>query len=164
VFDALVRKAKLYAEALSDLSSVHRSYDRYTSWLDVKTGVTGREPYISYGIDEISASALKHFREAAENGSRMTPELPELDGAVVRLADTLEELAPVVKRASDYYRQQAYKNDDAKLGQELHAQMPLFERTFAAEAELRSGIDKIKADLDQQQLAEIEKVSGKRYE
>jgi len=47
----------------------------------------------------------------------------------------------------------------------LHAgMMPLFRRTFAAEAELRRGLDRVKAQIDHRQLAEIEKVSGRKYE
>ena len=41
--------------------------------------------------------------------------------------------------------------------------MPLFQQTFAAEAELRRGLDEIKRDLDKRQLAEIEKTEGRKY-
>ena len=47
-----------------------------------------------------------------------------------------------MKKAHDYYEQEDFKDDAAKAGQELHAQMmPLFEQTFAAEAELRRDLD-----------------------
>lgn len=164
-FEALVGKTNLYVKALNEVSSVQRSYDRYTSWLDPKKGVTGKERYITYGLYEISDSTVKQIREAAEKGPGMNPPLPELDGVIVRLSDAVGKLAPLVKRAHDYYEQEDFKDDGAKLGQELHGRMmPLFQQTSAAEAELRRGLDKIKADLDHQQLAQLEKVAGRKYE
>lgn len=164
-FKALVTKTNLYVKTLNALSSVQRSYDRYVSWIDLKKGFTGKERYITYGLYEISRSTVDDLRAAAEKGPQSRPPLPELDAAVVRIADAVTALAPLVKRADDYFEQEDYKDDGARLGKELHAQMmPLFERTFAAEAELRRGLDTIKAQLDQQQLAEVEKVSGRKYE
>jgi hypothetical protein len=164
-FAALVAKTNLYVKALNAVSSVRRTYDRYTSWIDLKRGVTGKERYISYGLYDISKSTVDEICEAAERGSKMNPPLAELDPVIVRLSEAVVALAPLVNRASDYYEQEDYKDDGAKAGQELHAQMmPLFEGTFAAETELRRGLDKIKADLDQKQLAEVERVSGRKYE
>lgn len=164
-FQALVAKTNLYAKALTDLSSVHRSYDRYSSWVDAEKGFTGREFYISYGLYEISDSVVDALREAAAKGPQMQPPLPELDPVIMRVSDAVSALAPLVKRASTYYKRQDYKDDEAKLGKELHAQMmPLFERIFAAEVELRSGVDAIKAQLNREQLTQLEKASGRNYE
>ena len=41
--------------------------------------------------------------------------------------------------------------------------MPLFQQTFAAEAELRRELDTIKRGLDKRQLAEIERTEGRKY-
>lgn len=41
--------------------------------------------------------------------------------------------------------------------------MPLFQQTFAAEADLRRQLDTIKRDLDKRQLAEIERTDGRKY-
>jgi hypothetical protein len=74
-------------------------------------------------------------------------------------------LEPLVKKANDYYEQEDYKDDAAKGAQELHAaMMPLFQSTFAAERELRHGLDAVKASVDRRLLAEVEKKSGRKYE
>lgn len=164
-FQALVTKTNLYVQALNALQTVQRSYDRYTSWVDVKKGFTGKERYISYGLYELNSSSVNDIRTAAEKGPQMPPPLPELDGVITRVSEAVVALAPLVTRASDYFEQEDYKDDGAKLGQELHAQMvPLFDRTFAGERELRRGLDAVKGDLDRRQLAEAEKISGRKYE
>jgi len=163
--EALITKTNLYVKALNAVQTVQRSYDRYSSWVDVKKGFTGNERYISYGLYEINSSSLSDIRTAAEKGPQMPPPIAELDPVITRLSESAVALAPLVKKASDYFEQEDYKDDSAKAGKELHAQMiPLFEAVFAAEAELRRGLATIKAELDRQQLAEIEKVSGRNYE
>ena len=164
-FQSLIDKTNLYVRALNAVSAAQRSYDRYASWLDVKKGPTGKERYISYGLYEINTSSVKDVREAAQKGPAMKPPLPELDAVVTRMAEAFTALEPLVKKAHDYYDQEDYKDDGAKRGQELHAQMmPLFERTFAAERDLRRELDAIKRDLDKRQLAEIEKKEGRKYQ
>jgi hypothetical protein len=164
-FQALVDKTNLYVKALNASATVRTSYDRYDSWVDVKKGVTGKERYISYGLYELNKSSVTEIRRAGERGPQMRPRLPVLDDAAVQLAESVTALEPLVRRAREYFNQEDYRDDDAKLGQELHLQMmPLFERAFAAEAELRKGLDALKVQLDQRQLEEIERKVGRNYE
>ena len=164
-FQSLIDKTNLYVRALNSVNAAQRSYDRYASWLDVKKGPTGKERYISYGLYEINTSSVRDVREAAQKGPAMKPPLPELDATITRMAEAFAALEPLVKKAHDYYDQEDYKDDGAKRGQELHEQMmPLFERTFAAERDLRRELDAIKRDLDKRQLAEIEKTEGRKYQ
>lgn len=163
-FRTLVDKTNLYVTALNAVSAARRSYDRYASWVDVKKGPTGKERYITYGLYEINDSPVTEVKHAAQKGPATKPALPELDAVIVRLADAFTALAPVVKKAHDYYEQEDFKDDAGKTGRELHAtMMPLFEKTFAAEAELRRGLDTLKAELDQRQLARMEKQTGRDY-
>ena len=163
-FQSLIDKTNLYVRALNSVSAAQRSYDRYASWLDVKKGPTGKERYITYGLYEINKSSVNDVRAAAQKGPAMKPPLPKLDATITRLAEAFVALEPLVKKAHDYYEQEDYKDDGAKRGQELHEQMmPLFERTFAAERDLRRELDEIKRDLDKRQLAEIEKTHGRKY-
>ena len=164
-FESLVEKTNLYVKALNAASNAQRSYNRYASWVDVKKGPTGKERYITYGLYEISKSQVDEVKQAAQKGPALKPALPELDAVIVRLASSFGALEPLVKKANDYYDQEDYKDDAAKGGQELHAgMMPLFQQTFAAEAELRRGLDVLKAQVDRRQLTVIEKTSGKKYE
>lgn len=164
-FQSLLEKTNLYVKALNAIASAQRSYDRYASWVDVKKGPTGKERYITYGLYEISKSSVDEVKQAAKKGPQLKPPLPQIDGVIVRLADSFGALEPIVKKAHDYYEQEDFKDDDAKGAREMHAaMMPLFERTFAAERELRSALDTIKTEVDQRQLAQIEKSSGRKYE
>ncbi len=164
-FRALVDKTNLYVKALNAVETVRRSHDRYTSWVDVKKGVTGKERYITYGLYELSTSSVNDIKQAAQKGPKMRPRLPVLDDLVVQLADAVTPLDPLVKKASTYYNQEDFRDDNAKLGQELHLQMmPLFRKIFEAEDEFRDGIDAIKVQLDQRQLAELERTAGRKYE
>src|SRR4051812_5787715 len=161
-FQSLADKTNLYVKALNAVEAAHRSYDRYASWVDVKKGPTGKERYISYGLYEISKSSVDEVKQAAQKGPQLKPALPELDGVIGRLAESFSALAPLVKKADDYYEQEDYKDDGAKGGQELHASMiPLFQGTFAAERELRHGLDTLKASVDRRLLAQIEQRSGR---
>ncbi|MBA2622357.1 MAG: YiiG family protein [Chthoniobacterales bacterium] len=164
-FESLVDKTNLYVKALNAVRSAQHSYDRYTSWLDVRKGPTGKERYITYGLYEINSSDLDAVKQAAARGPKIKPAMPALDAVVLRMAEAFSALEPIVKRAHDYYEQEDFKDDAAKAGQELHARMmPLFGQTFAAETDLRRGLDAIKMQVDQRQLAKIEKVSGRKYE
>jgi hypothetical protein len=164
-FQSLAQKTNLYVQALNAVSSIRSTYDRYASWVDVKKGPTGKERYITYGLYTLNSSPLNDMAAAATKGPPLSPPLPKLDDAAVKLAGAAKTLAPLVKAASEYYEQEDYKDDNAKRGQELHAQMmPLFEQVFAAEDALRRGLDSIKGEVDRRQLAEIEKQSGKNYE
>jgi hypothetical protein len=163
-FRSLVEKTNLYVKALNAVSSAQRTYDRYASWVDVNKGPTGKERYISYGLYEISPSRVDDIRQAAQKGPALRPALPELDEAVVLLSEAFTALAPLVNKAHDYYERQDFKDDAAKGAEELHAaMMPLFRKTFAAEAELRRGLDALKADLDRRQLAQMETQGGRDY-
>lgn len=164
-FETLVEKTNLYVKALNAVSSAQRSYDRYASWVDLKKGPTGKERYISYGLYEISKSSVDEVKQAAQKGPQLKPALPELDSVIVQLAESFSGLEPLVKKAHDYYEQEDFKDDAAKAAKELHAgMMPFFAKTFAAERELRRGLDTLKAQVDQRQLAQIEKTSGRKYE
>ncbi len=164
-FNELSLKTNLYIKAINGLSRVKSSYERYRSWVDLKKGPTGKESSITYGLYTLNSSDTATIAEAAKRGPGMPPPIPQADAAVQKLAAAVTELEPLVKKASDYYRQEDFKDDGAKRGQELHTQMlPLFQAAFAAEAELRQAMEPVKARVDRRQLNQIEKTSGKNYE
>ena len=161
-FQSLVEKAALYAKALGAAWTVQKSYDRYAAWVDIRTGPTGKERSID-GVPDIGA--LQEITDAAAKGPGMWPPLPGVDGMAQKLAQATTALAPMVKDASAYYAQRQYKNDGAKRGGELHAQMlPLFEQFFAAELAMRREFSAVCEDIERRYLAQIEKDHGKNYE
>ncbi len=163
-FQTLVEKTNLYVKALKAARGIQRSYDRYASWVEVKKGPIGTERSIDNGLPEISSSTLQEIVEAGQKGAGLWPPLPGLDAAAQKLAEVATTLTPLVKAASDYYSQHSYKNDGAKRGQELHAQMmPLFEQAFATETVMRRELRAVKEDVDRRNLAQLEKEQGKNF-
>jgi hypothetical protein len=163
-FKSVVEKTNLYVKALRATHGIQRSYDRYASWVDLKLGPTGKEHAIDNGVYDIS-STLQDMADAGQKGPGLWPPLPNVDSMAQKLGEVATALAPLLKSASDYYAQHSYKNDGAKRGQELHAQMmPLFEQAFTSEMMLRRGLHAVKEDVDRRNLAQLEKEHGKNFE
>jgi len=95
------------------------SRNRYLSWVDEKTGPTGKERNI-YGLYEINAETCLSSLDKAK---AMTPPLPEVDSAASEYKKALDELVPIVKTANKYYDQDDYKDDKMAKGKQLHAQL-----------------------------------------
>jgi hypothetical protein len=164
-FQSLVTKTELYGKALKAARGIQKSYDRYASWVDVKTGPTGKEKLIDNGVSDFAPNILPDIQDASKRGPGMWPPLPNVDAGMQKLADATNALAPLVKSASDYYGQRTYKSDAAKRGQELHTQMmPLFDQVFAAQLSFRRELRAVKDDVDRRLLAQLEKDHGKNYE
>lgn len=163
-FQSLVTKTELYGKALKAARGVQKSYDRYASWVDVKVGPTGKEKLIDNGVSDFAPNIVPDIQDASKKGPGMWPPLP-VDAGMQKLADATMALAPLVKSASEYYAQKAYKTDATKRGQELHTQMmSLFDQFFAAQMSFRRELRAVKDDVDRRLLAQLEKDHGKDYE
>jgi hypothetical protein len=162
-FKLVVDKMAIYDKALAAARVVQKSYDHYATWVDVKTGPTGKEKNVE-GLPDI-AGAAQEIANAGATGPGMWPPLPAVDDGVVKLAKTTAALAPLAKEASEYYAQKKYKADAAKHGHELHAQiLPMFEQFFSNELALHRELGVVHEDIERRYLAQIEKEHGKNYD
>jgi hypothetical protein len=157
---ATLEKANAYIEIAKRTERVVESWERYASWVNMKTGPTGKERYISYGMYDLSdmTDSLKVAREA----SGAEPSVPKLDAAMTRYIDAYEALAPLVNQASAYYDRNGYQTDNAAQGQALHKQMVPLATAFLAERD--SMMPELRAfvrDVEQQEIAAIEKREGR---
>ncbi len=128
-----IEKANLYIETAKYTERAVDSWDRYLSWVNVKTGPTGKERYISYGmyrIDDLSG-LLNEARAAAGR----EPSTPELDATMTRYLDAYDALFPVMNRANDYYERELYLTEGITEGRALHAQMIPLVNAFLTERE-----------------------------
>ncbi|MFO1109813.1 MAG: DUF3829 domain-containing protein [Bradyrhizobium sp.] len=157
---AAVEKANLYIEVAKGTERAVDSWERYASWVNMKTGPTGKERYISYGMYELHdlAGLLKEARAAAAR----KPSAPALDATIPRYLDAYEALAPVMNQANDYYEQRKYRTDNAAGGKALHARMVPLANAFLTQRdammkELRPFI----REAEQQELAAIEAREGR---
>lgn len=157
---AAIRKANAYTALLNRTLRALQSWERYTSWVDLKKGPTGKERYISYGL--YSLYDVNREIEGAEKAMASEPSLPEIDTAMGRYIKAYQDLAPVITRAERYYDRKDYTEDGAAEGRKLHEQLvPLAQAFLAARAAIDAKMRVWKRDLDRRELAAIEKADGR---
>ncbi|WP_342360640.1 YiiG family protein [Terrarubrum flagellatum] len=157
---ALIRKNNAYIGLMNRTLRAVDSWNRYTSWVNVKTGPTGRERII-YGL--YSLYDVRDEIAKAKAAAEQPPSLPSLDAAMNRYIDAYNNLAPLIARAEGYYERKDYMADKMAEGKEIHAKMaPAAETFIVARGELDREMAAIKADLDRRELADIEARDGKR--
>jgi hypothetical protein len=126
-----IEKANLYIEVAKNTERAVESWERYASWVNMKTGPTGKERYLSYGMYELydMEPLLKEARDAAGR----EPRAEAVDAAMVKYIAAYEALAPVMSEAAAYYERQGYEADKMKLGKALHPKMVPLATAFLAE-------------------------------
>jgi len=136
------------------------SIDRYKSWVNMKTGPTGRESII-YGLYDVYDTKS----EEAEASAALTQEplLPELDAAMRDYIAANAALAPILREANGYYERADYKVDKMAEGKALHPRIVAAAGPFlAARARLDAVLTVEKAKVDLMRLAAIEKREGRK--
>jgi hypothetical protein len=157
---AALQKANAYIEVAKMTERAVESWERYASWVNMKTGPTGNERYISYGMYGLYdlAGLLDEARAAAGT----EPGVPKLDAAMTRYIDAYEALAPVVNQASAYYDRNGYETDKAAEGQALHKRMVPLATTFLAERDaMMPQLRAFVRGVEQQELRAIETREGR---
>ena len=155
-----IQKANVYIDVAKTTERAANSWDRYASWVNLKTGPTGKERYITYGMYRLHdvAGLMTEARSAARRSSGA----PKLDAAMLRYLDAYEGLAPVMNRADAYYESQGYQSDNAAEGQSLHKLMVPLAHAFLAERKtMRRDLRKFVRDVEKLELAEIETREGR---
>ena len=136
------------------------SLDRYHSWVNMKTGPTGRESII-YGLYDVYDTKGEEAKATA--ALTQEPLLPELDAAMRDYIAANAELAPVLREANGYYERADYKVDKMAEGKLLHARIVAAAKPFvAARARADAVLTTEKAKVDLMRLAVIEKNQGRK--
>jgi hypothetical protein len=157
---ALIRKSNAYIGLMNRTLRAVESWNRYKSWVNVKTGPTGRERIV-YGL--YSLYDVRDEIAKAKEAAASAPALPGVDAAVGRYIDAYNNLAPVIAQAEGYYERKDYMSDKMAEGKALHAKMhPAAETFLVARAEFEREMSTIKADLDARELADIERREGRK--
>jgi hypothetical protein len=158
---ARIEKSNAYISLMNRTIRISDAWSRYTSWVNVKTGPTGKEQYISYGI--YSVYDVRGELEKARASADAQPAIPELDAAIKSYAAAVEAVSPIINRASGYYDRKDYKVDNSAEGKELHVKLvPAIEIFLKESAKLNAVFRPFKKDLDLQELAAIEAADGKK--
>lgn len=157
---AVVGKLNVYVELLNRTLRASESVARYDSWVDMRTGPTGRERII-YGL--YSLYDVRGELEKARTAAAAQPAMPELDAEIVPYTAAYEALAPVITRADGYYERQDYKEDKMAEGKALHAKLAPAAQTFLAERKKIEGLfAREKERSDATELVLIERREGRK--
>ena len=153
-------KFNAYVAFLNRTLRAMDSLDRYKSWVNMKTGPTGRERII-YGL----YSVYDTQREEAEAiaATRKEPLIPDLDAAMRDYVAANAALAPVLNEANAYYDRADYKIDHMAGGKALHVRIAANANPFvAARAAVETLLDREKTKVDALDLAATEEREGRR--
>jgi hypothetical protein len=157
---ASVRKLNAYVNLLNRTLRASESIARYRSWVDMRTGPTGRERIV-YGL--YSLYDVRGEIEKARAAVGTQPALPDLDAEIAPYTAAYEALAPIVTQADGYYERQDYKEDRWVEGRALHARLAPAAQAFLAErAKLEALFATEKERSDAAELALIERREGRK--
>ncbi|MEH3065895.1 MAG: YiiG family protein [Methylobacterium radiotolerans] len=155
-----IRKLNAYVGLLNRTLRAQESLGRYQSWVNMKTGPTGRERIIYglYGLYDVRGEIAK-----AEAATAQPPAMPDLDGAVKTYIAAYQALAPTVTEAEGYYERQDYRADKMEQGKALHAKLAVAGPAFlAARAKVDAALRVEKERSDALELAAIEAREGRK--
>ncbi|MEZ4266342.1 MAG: YiiG family protein [Myxococcota bacterium] len=154
--DILNQKLNLYVDCIN--SYADRAFDsrgRYLSWVDEKTGPTGKEKRISYGL--YTMSDPKDCDAKVKQANELRPDLPPLEEAATAYAAALMTLHPLLEEANTYYERENYKDDGAAKGRELHPKLLAgWAALDTANAALRKEFSAQRGAIQARELAELE--------
>lgn len=157
---AVVSKLNAYVQLLNRTLRASESLARYASWVDMRTGPTGRERVV-YGL--YSLYDVRGEIEKARAAVAAAPAMPELDAQIGPYIAAYEALAPIVRQAEAYYDRQDYRDDKMAEGKALHARLAPAGQAFLAErAKLEALFAREKERSDAAELALVERLEGRK--
>lgn len=149
--------------ANNGLKSGRSSYNRYAQWVDMTSGVTGKEKHI-YGTYEISTHAIDSCTTKLTPAIALQPALTDLDKVATSISTTFKAYADIINQIHKYYEQENYKDDKFEQGKTLHAELVKTYETFKVDSEaFEKALDEVNTATQKAALAEIEKTEGKKY-
>ena len=157
--EATTAKFNAYIRFMNRTLRASDSLDRYKSWVNMRTGPTGRERLINglYGVYDVRAE-----RAAAQGALQAKPLLPDLDDAMRAYIAANDMLAPVLNKANGYYEREDYKIDHMAEGKALHQQIVTDGTAFLTARQNLEAVMRVeKYHFDKIRLATIEQHEGR---
>src|SRR5262249_21259353 len=135
----------------------------YASWVEIDKGPVGNER-IAPGLVTTNPQALLSLASRARQYAMKEPLLPELDAAVVGLAQLVEPVPAVMNEANAYYDRKDYMDDDFKAGHAYHARLiQIVPPLLAARDAVMQQIAVLGEKLDAKEIAIIDSANGRKY-
>lgn len=162
--EQLLVKLDAYIDCLNTLSGpVHSSRSRYLSWVDPKTGPTGKERVI-LGTFDLPKNSAQECTAGLAKARSLPPAEPKLEAAGDEFAKSVTTLDALIDDVFIYYEQKNFKDDKFAKGKALHPQlMAAFSAFSKADSNLHTTLDGITKPLSQRTLARIEREEGKKF-
>lgn len=161
--NAWIKKLNIYTSLFNRSSRGIDSWKRYTSWVDTKTGPTGKERNV-YGLYSLYDDAATNLAPKAIAAASAEPRMGSLDATASAFAASLQTLHPVVSEAYSYYSRKDYSDDKFAKAKELHPKlMAAFGDYIAKRNIFEEQLTSIKKQTNIQSLAQIEKLEGRKY-
>jgi hypothetical protein len=154
-----IAKTNAYIELMNRTLRASESWNRYASWVNVKTGPTGKERIV-YGL--YSLYDVRELIEKARAAATQPPAYSALDETVKRYIAAYEVLAPVITEADGYYERKDYMSDKDGRWQSLAREAPAAQTFLTERKALERDMEAVKSDLDRRQLAAIEQSEGRK--
>jgi hypothetical protein len=157
---AEIAKTNAYIGLMNRTLRAVESWNRYASWVNVKTGPTGRERIV-YGL--YSLYDVRSEIEKALAATDAPPVYAELDQTVKRYVAAYQALAPIITEADAYYERKDYMSDKMAGGKALHARLAPAAAAFITERKaLERDMKVVKAQIDRRELEAIEAREGRK--
>jgi hypothetical protein len=145
-------------------NSVMGSYQRYTSWLkDADQGPTGKEPIV-YGLYEIHGDG-EDCAKAVGDANAMEPHVAAAEADADEFSKALKSAIERVNEVYKYYDQEDYKDDNFKLGKDLHSGLiQAFKNFEATNKKFSDDLDQLETKVSQDKLDELRSDPSKNFE
>ncbi len=162
--EAMQDKLDGYILCLNALSSpVHATRSRYFSWVNPKTGPTGKERVV-LGLFDLPNEKVAKCTQALAKSNALPPKDAKLEAAGSDFARTVTELDVIVDEIFPYYESKGFQSDKFAKGKVVHPRlMAAFKAFSRADSNLHSTLDGITKPLAQRTLARIEREEGKKF-
>ena len=162
--EALGLKLNHPIECINNASpQVLRSWDRYASWVDPKTGPTGSERNV-YGLYDVTDSLVKQCKKALTELTKVTnPATPKLDELAASYGTKLDAAVAAIDAAAKYYKQKDYQDDKFAKAKAMHPGLiKAWEEFDVADKAMRAEIRTLKSGMAERELAKTEKTQGRK--
>ena len=162
--EAMQEKLDGYILCLNTLSSpVHATRSRYFSWVNPKTGPTGKERVV-LGLFDLPNDKVTKCTQALAKSNALPPKDAKLEAAGSDFARTVTELDVIVDEIFPYYEGKAFQSDKFAKARAVHPRLIAAFNAFSrADTNLHSTLDGITKPLALRSLARIEREEGKKF-
>lgn len=162
--EQMQEKVDAYILCLNNLSSpVHATRARYFSWVNPKTGPTGKETNV-YGLFDLPNDVAKKCTDGIAKSKIMPPRDANLEKTGDDFAKAVTDLDALIDEAFPYYENKNYKDDKFAKGKALHPKLMAAFQTFStADNNMHNTLDGITKPLAQRALARIEREEGRKF-